>query len=105
MGGVCCGNKDDSRGRNDKLKITKINKKGQENEDSTNERSGTFDLPSSGEQNQLFKQRRKTNAPNMKNFKNLKQVKNIHDVYKFEELLGKGSFGQVRKATRYGSNN
>lgn len=41
----------------------------------------------------------------MKNFKNLKQVKNIHDVYKFEDMLGKGSFGQVRKATRYGSNN
>lgn len=101
MGGVCCGNKDDSRGKNDKLQVTKINKNGpNKDKDEFDE-----DLPSPGEQNQLFAQRRKTNAPNMKNFKNLKQVKNIHDVYKFGDLLGKGSFGQVRKATRYGSNN
>lgn len=41
----------------------------------------------------------------MKNFKNLKQVKNIHDVYKFDAVIGKGSFGQVRKAIRTGTNN
>ena len=106
MGGVCCGSKDSSRGKNDKLQVTKINKNGQQQQTGgTDSDIGNMDLPSPGEQNQLFAQRRKTVAPNMKNFKNLKQVKNIHDVYKFEELLGKGSFGQVRKATRYGSNN
>ena len=32
-------------------------------------------------------------------------MKNIHEVYKFEDVIGKGSFGQVRKAIRTGSNN
>ena len=46
------------------------------------------------------KQRIGTIAPNMKNFKNLKYVENIEAIYKFDKLLGKGSYGKVIKATR-----
>lgn len=49
---------------------------------------------------QQDKQRLGTIAPNMKNFKNLKYVENIEAVYKFDKLLGKGSYGKVIKATR-----
>lgn len=41
----------------------------------------------------------------MKNFKNLKQVQNIYDVYDFQDTLGKGSYGLVKKAIRAGSKN
>ena len=48
--------------------------------------------------------RRVTYAPNMKNFKNLKQINDINEIYEFGELLGKGSFGVVQRATRIGTN-
>lgn len=48
--------------------------------------------------------RRQTYAPNMKNFKNLKQIENINEIYEFKDLLGKGSFGAVKRATRIGTN-
>ena len=45
-----------------------------------------------------------TYAPNMKNYKNLKYVNDINELYEFGELLGKGSFGSVKRATRIVTN-
>ena len=40
----------------------------------------------------------------MKNFKNLKFIDDIEDLYEFGEILGKGSFGSVKRAIRKGTN-
>ena len=40
----------------------------------------------------------------MKNFKNLKFIDDIEDIYEFGEILGKGSFGSVKRAIRKGTN-
>ena len=42
--------------------------------------------------------------PGLKKFERLKQVKSISDVFEFEEMVGKGSFGNVKKARPRGSN-
>jgi len=67
--------------------------------------STLLDGTTHGEQGDLFKKRRMTNAPNMKNFKNLKQIKNINNIYTFGKVLGKGSFGDVMLASRKGASN
>ena len=40
----------------------------------------------------------------MKNYKNLKFIDDINEIYEFGDILGKGSFGSVRSATRRGTN-
>ena len=80
---VCCNNKKEdlfARGKIQRIPVIK------NNETQTN-----------------FK-RRITYAPNMKNFKNLKYIDDINELYEFGDLLGKGSFGSVKRATRIGTN-
>lgn len=39
----------------------------------------------------------------MKNYKHLKQIENINEHYTLGEVIGKGSFGIVKKAIRHNS--
>ena len=39
-------------------------------------------------------------GPNMKDFKNLKSIIDIKELYDFGDILGSGSYGTVRRATR-----